>query len=289
MQHFVSSRQHHLVSTDHAATAQSRTLLITGIPSRYLTERQLINLFSYLPGGVEQVWLNRDLKDLPELHEAREKACKMLESAEVALMSMATKRHAKSAATDAKAEKNGGGKSMPVKEKRVSEAARPLRALSIHSTVDGDAESKLTIAEKLVPRNERPTHRLPAYSWMPFSIPFTGKQVDSIDWAREEIAKLNEALTAGRKQWRQDVASDDDSADDVYKPLNSAFILFNQQIAAHLAIQSLVHHQAYRMAEKYIEIAPDDVIWDNLGLNPYERKVGITPLFSPTTLLISYV
>lgn len=32
---------------------------------------------------------------------------------------------------------------------------------------------------------------------------------------------------------------------------------------------------AYRMAGKYTEVSPEDVIWSNLGMNPYEQKVCI--------------
>ena len=58
-----------------------------------------------------------------------------------------------------------------------------------------------------------------------------------------------------------------------YPTLNSAFILFNQQLAAHLAVQSLTYHEPYRMSTKYIEVAPKDVIWGNLGLEPVECKI----------------
>ena len=34
-----------------------------------------------------------------------------------------------------------------------------------------------------------------------------------------------------------------------YPPLNSAFITFNKQVAAHLAAQALVHHEPYRMSK----------------------------------------
>lgn len=33
-----------------------------------------------------------------------------------------------------------------------------------------------------------------------------------------------------------------------YPPLNSAFVTFNKQIAAHLAVQVLAHHDPYRMS-----------------------------------------
>lgn len=73
---------------------------------------------------------------------------------------------------------------------------------------------------------------------------------------------------------------------DTYPPLSSAFVLFNQQLAAHLAVQALTHHQAYRMSSKYIEVAPGDVIWGNLGLNPYERRIRTMVSYAITFGLI---
>lgn len=74
--------------------------------------------------------------------------------------------------------------------------------------------------------------------------------------------------------------------DETYPPLNSAFILFNTQIAAHLAAQALTHHEPYRMADKYTEVAPADVLWNNLGLNPYEKKIRIIISYAATAALI---
>jgi hypothetical protein len=233
MRHFIQSRQHYLTSESHAASTQSRTLLITGIPSFYLTERQLFSVFSYLPGGVEKVWINRDLKDLPDVFKARQKAISKLESAETNLLATAAKIRQEGIAAQAKAQsKATGGK-----------AEKPARPLSTESTLPlspssrVDLESGLTSAQIIVPKERRPRHRL-APSWLPFSLPFAGEVVDSIEWARAEIVRCNEILKAGRSQWQEDIATDDDSTDDFYKPLNSAFILFKQQIAAHLALQS---------------------------------------------------
>jgi calcium permeable stress-gated cation channel len=249
MNHFIHSRQLYLTDPAHSGTAQARTLLITGISSKYLTERQIYNLFSYLPGGVQQVWLNRDLKDLPELHDRRQTACKKLESAETNFLATATKAHFEKIKEEEKAVREANKSAVKKGDKTREEHAmqewngtRPLTSISVRSEQENggtDLERDLSLAEKLVPRDQRPTHRLPLFSWMPFSVPFVGKKVDSIDWAREEIERCNVALNEGRAQWRRDMASDDDSSDDFYKPLNSAFVLFNQQIAAHLAYQCL--------------------------------------------------
>jgi hypothetical protein len=181
-----------------------------------------------------------------------------------------------------------------------------------------------------------------------------GEKVDSINWAREEIATCTQLLEEGREKLRGDdeeeegpslptLTSEDTelgisavdeegnprlkrestsvkqavsgivhgatsgatktakvlkervvgNKDSDYPPMNSAFVTFDRQIAAHLAVQVLAHHEPYRMSwvffflvsysmdtnlffylgNRYIEVAPEDVIWANLGMNPYEQKV----------------
>ncbi len=59
MQYFVTMRQRWLVDAKNATLPQASTVLITGVPQKYLTESALDDLFSVLPGGVRKVWLNR--------------------------------------------------------------------------------------------------------------------------------------------------------------------------------------------------------------------------------------
>ena len=59
MKRFVLIRQRWLLEPENANSAQSNTILITGIPQKYLTEAALTDLFNVLPGGVRKVWLNR--------------------------------------------------------------------------------------------------------------------------------------------------------------------------------------------------------------------------------------
>ncbi|KAH8987893.1 DUF221-domain-containing protein [Lactarius akahatsu] len=281
MAHYVRVRQHYLVSSSHSSTAQACSVLVTGIPPRYLSESALTRLFSHLPGGVRKVWINRDLGDMPDLHNQRLKACQMLESAETSLLNMAIKRNSKML-------KNGAD----------------------------DPETRQTPIEELVPKGKRPSHRLPPFSW----------KVDTIEWARERVHELNTDLAQRRQILARDIARTTtaevqittrthtigagklniaipavpvsiplvgnrpvvDFSDQTYPPANGAFILFNKQIAAHMAAQMLVHHEAYRMSDslKYVEVAPDDVIWDNLVLNPYERRVRLALSWSATIGLI---
>ena len=215
MAHFIIKRQQHLINPVHSKSVQANTLLVTGVPSKYLTREVLLKLFGELPGGVNRIFLNRNLKELPDIYDRRMVACNKLEAAETKLLAIATKLQLKS----------------------------------------GSAEE----VEGAVPRDQRPTHKLGFLGLL-------GEKVDSIDWARTEIRETTRLLEEGRVKLA-------DPSDETYPVINSAFITFNKQISAHLGAQILLHHEPYRMAGRHIEISPEDVIWSNLGMNPYEMKV----------------
>ena len=59
MRHFLATRQRHLVDPEHSASAQANTVLVTGVPRKFLDEQVLAQLFSHLPGGAKAIWLNR--------------------------------------------------------------------------------------------------------------------------------------------------------------------------------------------------------------------------------------
>jgi len=116
----------------------------------------------------------------------------------------------------------------------------------------------------VVPKDKRPTHRLGM-------IPFFGEKVDTIEWARKEISVCTQLLEEGRaviendgKGVKDNISNDGhveaeasatnqeahgDEQPTSYPPLNSAFVTFNRQIAAHLASQVLAHHEPYRMSK----------------------------------------
>jgi hypothetical protein len=254
------------------------------------------------------IFFYSDLKELPDIYDRRASAVNKLESAENALLQTAAKLRNKTLKQEAKAAKKSGA-AAPTSE-AVANEGRPLT----HSSTD-DPEGNVPLADKLVPRNKRPSHRLPA-GFMPFALPFIGKKVDTIEWARDEIVATNELLTQGRAHigsealekalphrpssdvdvdadaskvnTKADTKADKDTTvlSHEYPPLNSAFITFNQQIAAHMAKNALNHHEPYRMAGRFAEVAPEDVIWGNLGMNPYEQKVRTVISYAMTAALI---
>ncbi|KAF9448040.1 DUF221-domain-containing protein [Macrolepiota fuliginosa MF-IS2] len=309
MRHFITTRQQHLIEPNHAKSLQANTILITGIPERYLNQRSLHMLFEDLPGGVKKIWLNRNLKELPDIYDRRLEACNKLESAETTLLRTAAKLRLEE-------QKKKGDKVAADEDTDVKKDADPEAA---------DIET----ATSIVPRDQRPTHRLGA-------LPFTGKKVDTVEWAREEIKECNRLLEEGREtiededeafSEEQTQAADQTTGSDQshkksfkptavvkeatgalkhtttmikgkvtarisghgdmkYPPFNSAFVTFHKQIGAHLAVQALAHHEPYRMTAKYNEVSPQDVIWANLNMNPYEQKIRVAISYAFTAGLI---
>ncbi|SPO25626.1 uncharacterized protein UTRI_03350_B [Ustilago trichophora] len=244
MSKFIKLRQEFLVSPQHAQSAQAKTVLITGIPNELLSEKKLRAIYSQLPGGVAKVWLNRNLKELPDLFDEREKWCNKLEAAETSLIKTAYKLVKKGKAQDASG-------SLP----------------------DADVEINAEVADQYVPKKKRPTHKLG-------KIPCMGEKVDTIHWCREEIARLNKQIEKKRSEIAVDYKN--------YPPQSSAFILFNTQIAAHMAAKAQAHHEPYRMTNRYVEAHPDDVVWANMNMNPYERKIRTAIGWAITIALIIF-
>ncbi|KAL0959979.1 hypothetical protein HGRIS_011638 [Hohenbuehelia grisea] len=322
MANYVITRQKHLIDSEHASSVQANTILVTGVPEKYLSQDALRKVFSHLPGGVKKIWINRDLKELPDIYDRRLAACNKLEGAETDLLRTAAKL-------------------------RIAAKKSKTKNSKDH---EYDPEAADT---SLVPRDKRPQHKLGFLGLL-------GQKVDTIEWAREEIRICNDLLERGRASLDYGFAtglkskghsatgsngisaprplssappSEEGSnkeaegakkpsfmskipiiggpppgeenplggkpfpalastlpteGKDVYPRLSSAFITFNQQIAAHLGAQALTHHAPYRMAEKYVEVAPEDVVWGNLSLNPYERKLRMLAGYAATAALIIF-
>lgn len=249
---FIKNRQEFLLSPEHRASAQARTILITGIPNDFLSERKLSNMYSHFPGGVARVWLNRDLQDMPDLFDQRLKACNKLEGAIASVQKIAFKK---------------------IKKGKVTA-----------SSDNKDTELDLGVIEKYLTKKERPTHKLGALGCY-------GEKVDTLDWCREEIPRLTKELDERRRAAETDY--------ETYRPASAAFIMFNTQIAAHMAAKTHAHHEPYRMANHYLEAHPLDVIWENLGMNPYAVKIrtaigwaitiGLVLFWSVIILVIGFI
>ncbi|KAL1745478.1 hypothetical protein HDZ31DRAFT_81894 [Schizophyllum fasciatum] len=278
MGYFVRRRQQFLVSKSHAQTAQAATILVTGVPAAYLTEDALWKLFRDMPGGVRKMWVCRDLGALPDAYDEQVSLCAKLESAETTLVRDRVKARLKAQAKLEKDAKKGKGKKGDATNgsPTISDATAVNSGSASEGASTGDP---LKDAELAVPR---PTHRLGFLGlW--------GEKVDTIDYCRAEIARLEGVGEVGKHVGKQALGLVGLAAkDDSYPPLNSAFVTFQKQIGAHMAAQILLHHEPYRMSKTYIEVAPDDVIWSNLGMNPYEARVRTAISWAATAALIVF-
>ena len=115
---------------------------------------------------------------------------------------------------------------------------------------------------KYLKPKDRDTMRLPIFGWTwMISLPLIGKKVDTIYYCRKEIARLNVEI------------EEDQGNPEKFPLMNSAFIQFNHQVAAHMACQSVTHHLPKQMAPRMVEISPNDVIWDNMSITWWESYI----------------
>ncbi|KAG9067618.1 hypothetical protein KI688_012403 [Linnemannia hyalina] len=91
------------------------------------------------------------------------------------------------------------------------------------------------------------------------AVPFVGPKVDLIEFYSQRLSELNRLITEGRNAGASST-------------LNSAFIRFHNQFAAHSAVQTVVHPTPFRMAPMFVEVSPLDVVWEHLNLDTVNKK-----------------
>ncbi|KAK6340517.1 hypothetical protein TWF696_008843 [Orbilia brochopaga] len=335
MRGFVRLRQAYLTSPQHRLRASATTVLVTSIPKKWMTYDEMINLYDILPGGLKNVWLNRDYSDLVEKIEQREWFAKKLEEAETNLIKKCMKRHLKQVRKEkgrkAAAHVEDGvemmegitkgtpdgygfqghrhshtprppsnpfqsptlshppieekpeeeeddeqeGREVTVEEEKADAAAAADMARG-DSAESGDSYRKVAeevmdpqdfqyqedppeaLWRKYLQPKDRETMRVPVAKWMP-SLPLIGRKVDVIYYCRQQLAILNEEIPK------------DQSRPEKFPLMNSAFLQFQSQIAAHMACQATNHHVPLRMSPRYLEVAPTDVLWENLHMKWWDR------------------
>ena len=401
---YIRLRQAYLTSPQHRLRASATTVLVTSIPLKWLSEEALFNLYDVFPGGVRNVWTNRNMDELNEKVKLRNTLALQLEAAETELIKKCRRQHMKEvedanrklgigekaagglrrdsiadqdgsemalspglssgnphqvAHTVDQAVNNGnprGSEDAPRFGKFGDRTAIGKSALGsskkhrlgqdegiIHGTSgfvetdkapsrskgnmartgigydhlgphDSDTDSRhsyepiafsapgATISrqttqcsgaqesitrdseattyptaynenfededlgeplwKRYIRENDRETARLPIFglSWMP-TLWFVGEKVDMIDYCRKEVARLNLEIEL------------DQQHPEKFPLMNSAFIQFNNQAAAHMACQAVSHHIPKQLAPRMVEISPDDVIWDNMSIKWWERYI----------------
>ncbi|KAF7731606.1 hypothetical protein EC973_009370 [Apophysomyces ossiformis] len=227
-------RRRYILSPEFTNSVMSRTLYVPSVPKDVNNVDDLMRIFGKFPGGVRRIWLNRNLKELPDIVEERQKNVQNLETAVTKAILASYKHYAKA-------------------DSENPEIGR---------------DTSLLIPEKL-----RPTHRV---SPLPIGLPFVGRKVDSIEYYGNEIKNLNEKIAT----LQQSV--------DTLPQLNSVFIEFNEQIAVHMAAQTLIHHGELKMAPRNLHIAPTDVIWENMNIRSKERLLRRMLSLAITSVIVIF-
>lgn len=63
--------------------------------------------------------------------------------------------------------------------------------------------------------------------------------------------------------------------EELFKKQNSAFIQFDRQMAAHMACSLVSHNKAGRMSPRFLEVAPHEIIWPNMGVTSLGRFIRV--------------
>lgn len=101
-----------------------------------------------------------------------------------------------------------------------------------------------------------PTHRLGLFNG---KLPLFGRKVESIPYLKDEIKKINEEV----EKLQTDYNNNEKSA--------AAFIVFETQYDAEVAVQMLTFHRPLQMSPRTVGVHPDEVVWSNLDLRWYTR------------------
>ena len=124
-----------------------------------------------------------------------------------------------------------------------------------------------SVAAQWIPSTSRPHHR-PLGNY--------GKRVDTIKWCRMRIKRLNFQI----KKERRKLLSRQDSL------LPSVFVEFHTQRDAQIASQTLIHHRALHMTDRYIGVRPYEIVWASLSMAWWSR---IVRRFSIQALIVTMI
>ena len=99
---YIRLRQAYLTSPQHRLRASATTVLVTAIPRKWCTFEALNGLYDVFPGGIRNIWINRNFDELNDKVKRRDKFARALEGAETSLIKNAKKAHLKKLKKEAK-------------------------------------------------------------------------------------------------------------------------------------------------------------------------------------------
>jgi hypothetical protein len=120
---YIRVRQAYLTSPQHRLRASATTVLVTSIPRKWLTFEALDGLYDVFPGGIRNIWINRNFDELNDKVQQRDKLALKLEGAETALIRDAKKKQLEMKKKDQKNAGNSNSKEEKKKMDAESDAA----------------------------------------------------------------------------------------------------------------------------------------------------------------------
>ncbi|OLY78942.1 hypothetical protein AYI68_g7000 [Smittium mucronatum] len=93
------------------------------------------------------------------------------------------------------------------------------------------------------------------------SIFFSYQRVDTIELLSNQLLSINKEILDFKA-----------TKLDTLKNKSSAFITFNKQVSAHLAVQSIISQDLTSVTPKLLDTEYSDVIWSDISLNPYTKR-----------------
>ena len=298
---FIDVRQRFLTSPEHRLKASARTVLITNIPKEYRSKEALEALYDVFVDNDDRsrltVWVNRDYGSLRALVARRRSLRHALEKEELRILRQVNKKRQKSGdtMTPKKLAEEPSQDSPAPDDENQAEVEHDEK--NITTAFEADCHEKDQLWRKyLSPSSASKVSLIRGKGgrWKPASslkIWASGDQqlVPKVAWLRAEIARLT-------VQIEKFLLKLDD--EELFKKQNSAFIQFDRQMSAHMACSLVSHNRAGRMSPRFLEVAPHEIIWRNMGLTSLWRFVRTCValiLFAamlflwgvPTTLLAS--
>ena len=135
-------------------------------------------------------------------------------------------------------------------EIQLSKQANKKGRKTKHSEIENKDDT-----DRLIDSKTRPTHKLKR---------LIGKKVDTIEWASRELPALLEDIQKVQLKHRSKENTEFTGA---------VFVQFDTQRAAQTTFQSTTHESPLKMTPRCIGVPPNQVIWNNLGMNGYKRVI----------------
>ena len=273
---FIDVRQRFLTSPEHRLKASAKTVLVTNIPREYRSKEALEALYDVFVDNDDRsrltVWVNRDYGFLRALVARRRSLHHALEKEELKILRQVNKNYQKSgdvSASKTTAENTSQETLAPDDENEVH-TEHDERTISTAYDMDCREKAQLwhkylkpSTASKISVIRGKDGNWKPASS---FKIWASGekKVIPKIAWLRAEIARLTVQIENLLPRL------DDEER---FKKQNSAFIQFDRQMSAHMACSLVSHNKAGRMSPRFLDVAPHEIIWPNMGMTSLGRFI----------------